>query len=1635
MANSCDFSTKLASTQAWLRTRGFIDDNSRILTSVTRFNEQVEDLTSLAKSKYGVDKGPLFSTVKIETAKLYNQPATRVDKDVVYKAIPNLSAFREIDRSSTTEVLNQFDSPTATSKASPTTLAKVKEFLERNGIDIKAMDGRYDANAAASLLENIIYVTEGKEGVALTEEAAHFAIEMIEQQNKPLFQAMLNKIGSYEIYKQVLEEYGADPNYQIAGKPNIRKLKKEAMGKVLAEYVIKGEEGKTEKPENIAQALTWWDRIKEWVKNILKIASFNPFEQAAQEFSTLEGTVNSDDVYFQLSDIQKKQRDSILNTADRVQKVVRDTKKEGTIDADDDDNNWYEAKQADGTWKRIIHRVTNRALAFKKRLFGDKQFTQEEKRFNNVLRRTGISGHSDMEDILNRRIDSTTGQKKTSPDPKPPVSKIDPNDRKLTAYNKLDAYMRDLIKSFPTGSIFIPEAIIYDEQYKGGEAGTVDLIVIEPDGKTHILDWKFINNKADDIAGWKQGAYDIQIGRYKQILRDRYGIRNFGMTRAIPILMEVKPYRTLTSTSWQLKGIAIGSADPKKIDQLNLLPVPTSSERTGVEVIDAQLDKLNALNKKLVDWRPKDEEESDIKRDVLGMIRGAIRALQTQQNVGPMVEGAENIYIPSADSTLESFKDFMKRPKDEPTNKEISDIAKEIDDTIRLASVYANMGDDFSAIVDDKDLRDKMQVISGKVRETQKQLIKARKELANKFIGERLDIPDIYEPETVVKGLAKIFSSSSQLPIRTVQALVKLYRQAAFNSQAKSLDFSKRVQAITDKIKDKKQVYDLLIKRDSNQRSLHKLIDEIDPAFGEKLRELSGESLIDFLKENIDYDAYLKETEAMMEEMFDTITGPNAENRKDALLAKYAPKHPLFKAKNMIIWKHLKKDKWLSKEYKALQANPEALELYNLARELGAKAAELGYIKYREQFNFLPFFQRGFLDRLINQGHISPVQDAIDGLATSQDIYGEVDALSGEKKYSIPKYGANDMSKEKTDEQGEVYRDYSAVSDDIGRILLGFSMEINRYEAIDAIVGQVEALRHIEEFKGHIRTNKFGIPMRDDSDELIVDATNEENTGIFEAIEQYLIYGNRYPLTTADTDTGFGKAAVTFKKFVNKVSNRISGKPLFKDEEGETDPSSLIKGMEALNRATQMKVLGLSPLASIANMAGLHIQSASQAGRFYSFSDWLASEKDILSLKFSSREEKELMAQLYDAFLPLLDDPNRHIWKKVGMNKIEGNTLQDFLFIGFQKPEFLAQSATFVSLLKNSVVRDGKIVPIVDAVRAEYPDTNEGYKQYVAEKDKKISEMKKGSIWNTKKLVDGKLEIPGFDMSNIEERKKLGLQSRTISRSISGNMSEEDVSRASMDIFFRSMMVFKNWIPKLVETRFGKLKNTNEYYDENSYDIGKVRLFWHVFMEHVNFRFGAIRNLLKANDAGVEELNKLYSHYKQDYEKRTGKEFTMSRAAFNDMVIRNIRNQTRELAFLFSMLAFMFAVGFMEPPEDKQAKAIFNTTKRAVQQIINELSFFYSPSSWEHLFTQGIFPAISTVTDIQKFINNLASEVTGMDYKSSTEGADEVREAAQPVKYLLKMVPGIRQGINYMAVFAPDMATEMDVSVPPAESF
>ena len=219
------------------------------------------------------------------------------------------------------------------STASPETIEKYKEAAKRMGFDMKELsDGLYDskgnkidANGVTDILARTIEIANGKLGVAAGEEVSHVAVRIVKKNDPALFSKMMNEIGKYQLYFDTVDKYKNDPDYQLEnGKPNIPKLKEEAIGKVFNEHVINRLEGTTEKPELLTKANTFWGQVKESIKNLLNKLGMDftssAIEKGAKQFT--EGKITDKKPVKDLTD--KKEGEDYENFKQRTLSEIQD---------------------------------------------------------------------------------------------------------------------------------------------------------------------------------------------------------------------------------------------------------------------------------------------------------------------------------------------------------------------------------------------------------------------------------------------------------------------------------------------------------------------------------------------------------------------------------------------------------------------------------------------------------------------------------------------------------------------------------------------------------------------------------------------------------------------------------------------------------------------------------------------------------------------------------------------------------------------------------------------------------------------------------------------------------------------------------------------------------------------------------------------------------------------------------------------------------------------------------------------------------------------------------------------------------------------------------------------------------------
>ncbi len=526
--------------------------------------------------------------------------------------------------------------------------------------------------------------------------------------------------------------------------------------------------------------------------------------------------------------------------------------------------------------------------AWYKEKFGTKVFTPQEQAFNDLKRDYGIAGHNDLQEIHERYF-YPDGTKRDAPLDRPLQINLPSQDM----YEKLENYYVKLIDSFPEGTNIYSEVVIYDKKNK--EAGTIDFLAVEKNGKGHILDWKFMYIAGNDVAWFKQGAFNIQIGTYKEMLRTNYGIKDFGMLRAIPIAMDFQlKNKQDPKLGYDLKGIAIGSVDKSQIDpltDLKLIPVSEETESTGFAALDKVLNNLNALYRQYSKEQVTNEEERQFKIERLNQLKKAVRIVQGTNNLQPLIDVIE-VMRKDGDRIMNDYEAIYKdRPAsaDDSNDADLSDFAADMNNYIKFSEVFSTISDDIGDLIwnaemenaaaseaERENIKARKEILfnleneSKLIRKSIKSITEASEKFADKHIGERNLVAGLTKAEAVVKGLAANFRGISELPLRALQVLYKLTRNAQGKASQESLSEVEELMGIREKLAkrggDLRKLVQKIYQKDQSGKLVNKLVKKFDSDFYEQVDEKAaagGDK--QWLADNIDIEAYKKEANALLE--------------------------------------------------------------------------------------------------------------------------------------------------------------------------------------------------------------------------------------------------------------------------------------------------------------------------------------------------------------------------------------------------------------------------------------------------------------------------------------------------------------------------------------------------------------------------------------------------------------------------------------------------------------------------------------------------------------------------------------------------------------------------------------------------
>ena len=1543
------------------------------------------------------------------------------------------------------------------SRASKETLAKVEQVAKDMGVSIMELSAYLKGNpevdargvsGLADLVKGVIAIAQGRENVATTEELIHVATAILEQTNPQLITSLISKIGEYKIYKQTLDTYAKRKDYQLPnGKPDIRKIKKEAVDKLIAEYVVLNSEGSTEFPElrdkvkrNVVQRM--WDTILEAIRSLYGKTKVDLFQQAAAKIMEggVAGTVADiidGSVFFQVE--KNELVDNLYNTIEtEANKIV------GPIPATYDASGKLIKKRHyiyDG--KEVDFSVTEKL----KEESGMSERSELNKVEDDQKRLWGSEGHTYIEKYIGANLIDKDGYKKQTFGNASVDTKL--ND---TIKEKLETFAKQLILSYPEGTRFLLEKKVANMKGKETMASTVDFVAIQPitkpngtkDIKVDILDWKFASiNKAvtEDVPWFKRKEWRAQMGEYTKMMYN-YGVKSnqLGKTRMVQFISNYSySIKGDRNSPLKLTSIEVGNLDNANETTLYLLPVPLITETTGNVAVDDLVKSLERQYDKLYS-KQTSAEEKFAKKIQLEELSKAIRHLHLKIDFEPLV-GVGTTFLNNAAKAFKAFKtvDYSKL-----TEEEIRLKLKELAEYKNSANKFSQLDEVFLTKFPDKNLskEDKATLASlRRITASTKAMLLEIKEIENQFavqtaLNEGFTTEEaekegneelgqsILSPERVLDTISRTFSEASKLSSKIINLASNLISNAAslvnINANKRIKDFADLLFPLEKEAEARgKSAFDMIGKVSGGKLEL---IKKIDSKFLKDVETAKKDGDKQFLLDNMNLEEYMKLAEVSIkrgeEEINNTVFSTDEEQNlltREYRVRKLKDELDITRETfngyeayefDELFNKTMKEEKHLSEEYKNMTQSKAAFEMWKFMSALNEKAMSMGYLANRG-ISFFPLVEASLLQKMSNSGDV---------LKESKDFFGDMFTVKvdEEQRYSKTDPETNQIRKKIPTYFTRTKKEVTQLSKDMTKIGPLWIKALMQYEAARNLEYTLLTLHSVEKSKGAIIVDEnqnivmeAGIPK--------VDKTITKNADLLETIADDALY----------------QLGENLDSFGNIKISELSDKLKKDDASKEKAKVSIKKGIESSNKLVQALAVGLSPLVSIANYMGFNFQAFITGGRMITYGEFVKNNAMVTT----GIGMTTLDLGLLDLFFPLNEDIGKEKMREIAykqgyMKFLSTWTFTDVMMVTNSFPEKRLQLAVAKTLNENSMVVDGKIVNIRQFVaaqdRARYKTMSEGERR--AFEKPKAYEERVAKLKNEKaldkiaKIENDRVVIPGVSNKELAKYRTTVVE---YIRTLNGQMSSDNKANYRRDTMFRSFMMFKNWIPKLVSQRVSDIKKNKEL---DQWEYGRMRLFIKTWAQ-LGFRnIFKMRQIIMGTDEGLAILNDMLQQKREDYYRKTGKVLDISEEEFYDLVRTELSNEMKELGVLFGTLALMIGAKMAIPPEEEEDPLVKNRYKyilKSINKVTDEIGFYYNPLSTEAITRGSIIPSLGLLVKAERIIEHVLREGYGM-----VTDNEDIIEKAHPTKYFLNVIPIAYQfQRDALPLVNPELAKELGIRV------
>jgi len=1526
----------------------------------------------------------------------------------------------------------------------------LENFLGTINVTVNTVENIHDQNnnkldviGQAQMLKRIINVSSGTVDVnTLSEEAAHFTVELLRADMNPLYNSMYRAIENYTEYKEML-----DPNnfYFKQFKGDIDMLKREAIGKVISKHILGNDiqnDFIEQDKEKISRVRRWWDKVMDMLNKLFGRKG-NPFIKSAELTITnrLQDVMKSDPNALALPDVEFYQAEDPSMTP--YERVMEDqalyAQRELTLeevqanpdymflsdDAAQKMVRYYNVKTGDVVEHRMSDASSKAYKKAGKEFYG---YTEEQEAYFQLQSKLRTDAGDRVHGVMEELVNFYSGQSKITP------AELQNKYTEYGIYFKtLNDYAKYLVNEIkgiqktidPKGEVQIrTELMILNKSTQSG--GTLDLVAFFSDGSALIYDYKSKIPRLDKAGArldkngkvilsqdlWlsSEDTYNLQMGQYKKTLLDQYGVTKVRRSRVLPILIQFKKNKNGVPLN-QVQDLQIETGDSPFIKQL-----PLALEKTGIAKVDELIEAEERRLKLLLNDQKKASYAE--KRRLQAKVEASRRIIRDLR-IDLSAEAAITEAFKLATQTIEALKEDSPTLEDGELNPKyltIEDLNTAYRDLVHFRSFTT-----LDEIVDLLPKGNRRDVLQNALKETKDLIDRAllgSNSIKEKMMERLVDLTTkegIKGIDTFNKHIGKLTgdwvsrSNQSHPALRMIHKtksaveanLVRLEKELAN-------EIEEKVKALEAKFGTGAQVYDKLI----NPKTMN-LWARFNDKFKEDRQNAYENQDIEWLKTyyDINEELYKKEWQNWKSQQVKLLreSGKGLKEQSAQLVRwekrfnpKYDtawlnPSNPFIKVKK----DNAKLNKYLSTEYMEIQQTPELKDFYDFhvkrtVEFLRLMGADKGY-------NFIANVHKDMVDHML-EGDWSlggMKQSFLDMFQVNEhDVQFGVEDMSGNFLRHIPRYGLAELSS--TNADGRKVRDVSLKSRELGKslYLLGKSAYMYQYLSevapsmimMETLYTMENGIREIKEDK----TSSVVTDMLGDSVKLL----NKTNTTTIAEFINAEFFGQS--LTTKDV-----------------VKNGIS-------------QNKTVLGLKNFHTISTLGLKGPVALGALGSgFVGMEIQAAK--GLYITKPNLRKAQA-----AYFGRDPK--LRAVFEYFEVTLEDMSKR------RGDLLSSSVKDKFMTSDRWFEFLARAdRTLDAIIASAMAMNYGVDPATGKLEL-LKDLPEGAKSLWDS-----IEFTENPNYTTTGVHDKYIsKIEGVENLEKDNNNWISFRQKVhrIGSKVKGAVPKHDAYNSQTKLINRLFIHYRSWLPGLAFERFGNLRY--DYVMEN-FDQGTWSTFWknvgpdkafdnfgnvvdtelalheyatavlkdvgNVALDIVTFGYGS-RYKLKEAAAKLEfEKFLLNEQDNPEFQFTTEAEKTKAFDKFVDMKKANIKGALMEMRAVLALLALMMVMGGdWDDDGKKDLHQSWGGRKLSgvMNRIYREVAVFADPRELAGPRSSGI-PLISLIQNGVNLLGNSTDEL-----RDAFFGEDSVRDKSNVGYYSWKFVPGLHGIVKMAEVYPQD---------------